>query len=539
MKKLLLFLLLVLSISIFANGSNNPNNKIYNDIDYWYGLGLIDRLPPIRPYSSQYIIHILNIIVENGDDQDVIKAKNYLAEYSNTRLDMKVNSKNFYNFDIPKTVSSFGIDANVNPIKNVYANIDVNINFMNITDSDFFPAYRELGIDFNIDDSDFSVMDIDIGMYQGLNMSSSFGNENMWFQSGIMRTGFGPLFSDSVVLNPSSQQSTHFSYTWMHNNFTLSYLFLPILASDNEGNDLRDNKYLAIRSYDFYFTKWWNFQFFESVIYGRSGVKPEYLIPFGQFFYSAGMSQTLDVNSMMGISSVFNLPQNINLKSTLYLDDVNFKEVVKLNFDSKMKLAGQFVGEWNIRSQVLKTLSLGYTAILPYMYTHIDYEDNSDRVESDYNENQSFNYQNYTHAGKTLGPYNMDPNSDKITLVLGTKLPLDLLCNFNLNLIRHGNATPDDSDSSVNFPSDGTIFDPGFSSFGRYMYTLSNPFLTQDIIETTLMGSLNISTPNYTLGSGEISFGAGYTYSFTNNKDLIDGKTQHENLVELSFEYKF
>jgi len=543
MKKVLFSIFISLSVLLFSNGSNDPNNKIYRDIDIWYGAGLIDRLPPIRPYSSQYIISILKDIEAKGVPSDALKAKKYLSEYVNNSIDSTIYSHNYYNFDEVKTISGFGLEGNVNPHKNVYGNIDFGMNLLNRTEDNFFPTIKSMNLDYNDDDANVSVKGITLDIFQSLNISSSFGTDSMWFQSGVMRSSFGPLFSDSVVLNSSASQATHFSYTWMHKNFTLSYLLLPILASDNYGEGLRDDKYVSIKSYDFYFFDWWNFQFYESVTYGRGGVKPEYLLPFGQFFYSAGLSQTLDVNSMMGLSSTFRLPNNFNLKGTFYMDDINFNELIKFNLDSKMKVAAQFNLDWTPNKTDIKKISLTYTAILPYMYTHIDYEDNSERVDDNGNEVNTdglFNYQNYTHKGISLGPYNMDPNSDKLSLSFIGQLKNNIGINLSLNLQRHGNASEgvDESIATDNSNQDGSVFDTGFSNLGRYLYNNSNPFLTQDIIETIFSSEVEITTVDYVLDKGVINFALGYIYAFTNNRDLVNGKKTNDNLVSFSINYK-
>lgn len=559
MRKYLILLLLSLSVLIYSNGSNNPNDPIYDDIDLWYGIGLIDRLPPIRPYPSQFIISVLEKVKTNGDKNEQVKANKYLELYTNNRLDKKIVSDNYMNLSDFQTISGFGLLGNVNPHEYIYGSLDVNLYFfnrieedyINISDSElgFFPKYRSLDIDYNDDDSNFSAGGLTVDYFQGLNISSSVGDEKMWFQSGLMRSSFGPLYSDSVVLNPSVKQTTHYSYTWMHDNFTLSYLLLPILASNHQGEELREGKFLSIRSYDFYFTDWWNFQFYESVVYGRNGLKPEYMIPFGQFFYSAGLSQTLDVNSMMGVSSVFRLPQNIDLKGTVYVDDLQFNELTKLNFDVKMKMAGQFNLDWTANKKYLKSVSMGYTAILPYMYTHIDYEDNSVRegdVDDEGNliigadEVYKFNYQNYTHMGDSMGPYAMDPNSDKIALNIKSRLPFGLNTDLEFYYIRHGNATPEDQEGLTEiFETDGSINDTGFSNEGRYLYNYSNAFLTQDVLERVLSTEISLYTDYFELGFGEIMYGVGYTYTYTMNKDLEDGKEYHESLIDIFFEYKF
>lgn len=558
MKKLLIILLLsIIAINIFSSGTNNPRDEIYNHIDRWRNQELIDRLPPIRPYSAQYIISILEKIVQIGDDSDITIAKKYLEYYNSYSLDFILKHNSYYDFDGYNTISGLGAEANLPLHKYVYGSFDINAYLLNQKDGvSASPNTRSPGVDYVIDNMHVDALGTRWYMYQGLNVNASFGTDKVWFQSGLMPSSFGPLFSDSVVLNPNTKQATHYSVTWIHDYFTFSNLFLPIVATDNSGSldSIADDKYLHTRSLDFAFTNFWDFQFYESVVYGGEGVKPIFFLPFSQYFYSAGQGGTWDVSSLIGLSSRLQFPNNLSFKATAYVDDINAIEFVKLNFDSKLKMAAQGEIEWTPKKSVIDYAKVSYTAIMPYMYTHITEtpEDSNTFSEDDtwdirhHALKEYMNYENYTHYGKSMGPYGMEPNSDKIALNLGIKLPKGFKLKVNGEFQRHGDSSEnelddegdlDKVDGAEPLPTDGSIFDPGYGWEKGYLYQNSNPFLTQSLLETSVLAEAIITTPKLPLLGGLFYSEFGYAYMYIENYNLEKDKDVSDSFIRLTVNY--
>ncbi|MGL1890168.1 MAG: hypothetical protein OCD02_01010 [Spirochaetaceae bacterium] len=569
MKKILLILSIILiSFNIYSSGSNSARDEIYEDIDHWRNIGLIDRLPPIRPYPAQYLIFIFNEVIKRGGEIDVIKAQRYLESFTTMNLESTIKHNSYTDLEEYETISGFGLEANIPLHEYFTAGIDINVFMLNQIDMDTLAPTRSTGIDLNIDNMTIETGDITWDVLQSLNMNAGFGTDRLWFQSGMMSSSFGPLFSDSVVLNPNAKQAAHFSGTWIHDLFTASYLFMPIVATDNTGDEETDDKYIHIRSLDFKFTDFWEFQFYETVVYGGKGVKPIFFLPFNEFFYSAGQGGTWDVNSLLGLSSRFQFPQNISLYGTVYLDDINAIEVVKLNFDTRFKLAAQFNLDWSPEESVISTVNLTYTAIMPYMYTHITETPEDDAYLTD---DQDFdirshalaeylNYENYTNGGVSMGPTGMEPNSDKIGLNVTFNIPKGFKIKLTSEILRHGNSSSDedrdygdetldadgntidtDNDGIADeaIPTDGTIFDPGYGWTGGYQYKNSTPFLTQDVIETLFLNEIVIVSPRVPLRSGEIYGELGYAFAYIENKDLVEGDDDYASYIRLSFNYSF
>ena len=537
MKKsaLLFIILFIVNIAIMASGTNNPDDVIYKDIDKWRSIGLIDRLPPIRPYPAQYLISILEEVILKGDKKEIALAKKYLEKYTSTELSFKIAHNSFSNLDEVKFIEAFGIDGNFLLNEFVTGNIDINLYFLNSVSATVIPTNQSYNINYNADDANIDILNLTLYLYQGLDMNMGIGTDSFWFQSGIMQSSFGPLFDNSVVLNSEAYQAMHYSLTWKHELFTASYLFLPILATDNTGSNVTSGKYIHIRSLDFEFTKWWEFQFYETIVYGGNSIKPEYFLPFGEFFYTAGLSSTADANSLMGLSSRFQLPKNLSLTGTVYADDVHFNEMAKLNFNAKMKIAAQGELAWTPNDKFLKELKFNYTVVMPFMYTHQSNTDDDKWANeaSDYT-----NYENYTNNGYSMGAYGMEPNSDKFGITIDFKLPLDFKASIHSEFKRHGNSSEGiESDSQIE--KDGTIFDTGFNNVGEYLFQLANPFLNQLVIEGTFINQITLTSPSITFVKGELTGTTTFTHQYIENENLVKGNNNSSFFLSVNINYIF
>ena len=100
MKKIILLLTALLAFvsSGFAQISSDPNNTFYEDAQIWERNGIIETLPPIRPYPVGIIKKILTTVIEKGNESQAKKAQEYLEELTgrpfHAELEIDGNYKN-------------------------------------------------------------------------------------------------------------------------------------------------------------------------------------------------------------------------------------------------------------------------------------------------------------------------------------------------------------------------------------------------------------------------------------------------------------
>jgi len=159
---------------------------------------------------------------------------------------------------------------------------------------------------------------------------------------------------------------------------------------------------------------WGEFGFWESVISSDRGIDIAYLNPL-IFLKSAEHSLHDRDNSFMGFDATIRPFKNIELRSTLMLDDYNFSEIGKGYWSNKIayNVAALYSLPFNI------DIGAEYARVEPYTFSH-------------------FNYQNsYTNDSVLIGSI-LQPNSEQYSLLFqywwGNRYPLLV----SINYTRHG-----------------------------------------------------------------------------------------------------
>lgn len=508
MKKIILLLsLLAFTASmIVALDINDPNDRLYDDLEFWQERGYYRHLPPVQPYPAQLLIELLDKVVEQGTRDDVEKAEEYLAEIQQP-------------FHMEATVEgSSSINNSGIGVTNLGAYAELRGQF---GDLDWLTAWGEVGgfAVINYENPDYFTYNANypysgaptldmkpdaggignIDFMESLSSSMTIGTSNLYFTGGMTRASYGPFYDDGIVLSNNANHQGHFELTWRGDEFSFSSILLTLVGTDNLGQGSYNNKYLVMHSYNWAPLDWLDIGFVETVVYGER-FDPLYILPFTELFYSQGYAG-FDDNALMGITARILLPEAIEIAGAIYVDDVGFNDLIKFNFDTKLKLAWEAGVSWSPGEKWLHKVSFDYTAVMPYMYTHKPKDDTSPMTGV-------MNPDNYTQAGRSLG-VSLSPNSDRFQLNAEFRPWKYLDIGFHTSLRRHGNAsivngvnvvdpTQDNLDGSHDnddlLPGDGSIYDAGVDDSQQYVFQDSNNFLNQDVIEYIFQIGLDLST---------------------------------------------
>lgn len=508
----LLFAVICLS-SLSGLTTSDPNDPIYTYLTIWEHKGYIKNLPPLRPYSTQLILTLLHEVSTKTSGKNAETANDYLKQLS-PKLSLSPAVSSSARFAENTYFGEMTVNGKMEAMPAPYLSLsgDFNVNLIKMVGGNGEPAYKRTLKDYLPDWADVDIGGQNFLVRQGINSSVAIGSDSLYFQTGLIRSSFGPFFTDGAVISPTAPQSGHFSFTWRQESFTFTSVLLSLTATNNEGKGRYPEKYLVLHSLNVYPLDWLELEAFETVVYGGR-FEPLYLMPFAEYFYLQGVLGFPD-NSLLGFSSSIRLPYNLKYNFLLYADDLHFNDMIRFDFDTKYKLSLQTGISWAPETEKVNLLSLDYLLVTPYMYTHAP-DTPADAV----------NYLNYTQLGVNLGP-DLEPNSDRLTLVLLTS-PLSFLdLELKGRYIRHGNGSVD---GSVNVGGgDGTIFDDGFNG-GICTFQDTTRFLRQDIIEKTLQIGL---TAEVTYPFNNLLFTAttGYTLEYIRNKDLVPGEEWNQYL---------
>lgn len=546
MKKVLSVVLgcLFFAVSAFAQVSVNPNDPFYEHAFNWYNRGIVDRLPPTRPYPLQNIKMILEEVLEKGNDKD----REYVAEiyeriggrklrlYFDAVAQMDYKKKNLdgdSDASQGKNICIYpGVEGDVvfRDYEKLSVGYKMGIAAVKSTDTDHMPKYSTTMHDGVFDPSEIGP----IKMYLDVNDIVAYGSENVFVQGGIYRNGYGNYLGQGLVLNDKRFHSTNISFTFMNDriSFTQQVSALGSTSSyDGNTDSLKADKILGFHSIGVDVCKWFDFAFYESTIIGkRFDIGALVPVP---YMISEELSGALD-GVFMGLALNFKPFPGLMFATDLCIDDFPINDFVKLKWDSKYRIAARTGVIWSLNdNRWVDKVSLSYTAITPYTYSHWDY--------SDYESNAVIkpgarNYQNYTNNGIKIGSM-LEPNSDAIELSVDMHPISGLKLNFHGMYSRHGNVCESLTDEEAmeylsalpgTYSTDGSIYTHAMfsnpdSDLGKHVDTAWNSlnFLSQDHLMTTIQLGVDAE---YLLPQNYYGFNvtlkAGLTFEYIKNYNV-------------------
>ena len=205
------------------------------------------------------------------------------------------------------------------------------------------------------------------------------------------------------------------------------------------------------------------------------------------------------------------MPFGASAGAVLYIDDLNFRQIREMNFDSgQNKLALDLEGEIAPPLPILTVIDARYRMVTPYMYAHHP---------------SALDYLQYTHHGRHLGTL-LHPNSDEIR-VRGRSYPVPWLAiDLSVRKVRHGGGCGDTTDSKC------TVWHHGLVG-GRFVFHGPSEFLKQDMLEHLLQARAGVEA-HVDLEPAEMSVALAYTYQQVSNRDLVPGADELAHLIEVS-----
>lgn len=526
-------LLFVLSVTaLYGVNVSDPNDDLYGWIDVWYSRGYLRSLPAYRPYPIQYLKKVLETVEKTArTPEDREKAEEYAALFKKKfGIDLSFYGNSL--FSTRSTPYLFS-EAAVEPFLNLGL-FTGSLKFGPggyLNKNPVYPA-NSRNLRTLMEDSTWNVPAGNTRLYGGFasNTLLSVGNDFIFFQGGIHRNAYGPFTGDSIVLSSSAREVPTFSLTYTSKYFTFSNVFMGLLAHLGNG-PFRNvpGKFLMFRSYEITPLDWLSFRIFESTLFGGR-FAPIYFVPFAPMFLGLVHTGTYD-NGLMGASLTVKFPLNFRLDTTLYMDDFNFKGMLKnalqvgLNWSAPGEKAG-----------FISRAALDYTLVGPFMYTH-RWENNL-TGGSNLKADEQINYLDYIHDGENLA-VNLEPNSGRLRFMMDFNFPFRLKINLVSMLIHHGNASGGQTGS-------GDLYDNGWlqNAAGKTIGHLFNDasFLGQDVLETVFRQKIGLRyTFLWDKAGIALSPFLDYVFQYTWNRDLVKGQNGADHFVNagLSFRYRF
>lgn len=512
-----------------AQVSADPNDPFYGDLPVWETMGLVNHLPAARPYPMNVVEEILQTVIDRAPERERRVA---LAHYKRLfgksfTIGAKVSATLDTDLDRQLDISVVSADFNhylFRDLLSVSGSFDLWAT-NRLPDEEVRPAFTSSAKDVVADNSHVGPF----WVLPSFNSSVSFGTTDVYLIAGLMRGSYGPFHADGVVAGSGATHSGQLSFAFRRENWTFNSSLYGLSATRdadyNAGVSMDDlayypEKFLAVHSLDFHPFDWLSVSFLESVMYGGR-IEPMYMLPLTVYFLNQGLTGFND-NSYMGAMFTVKPAAGWKIDGVLYADDLSFNDIATFHWDTKWRLAAQlgvsYAPSWG---NILSLISFNYTMVTPYTYAH---------KESDARDYYAPNYQNYLHAGVPFGA-NLEPNSDRFTLLVKTR-PLECLdVDFVGTLIRHGNVNENMEwkfireylTSGDTYITDGSMANASATGAGHARF-YDTPFLTQDTIRYIWQFGFDANCRLPVLKSGGyMVFRLSYRFEADRNADVGTG----------------
>ena len=521
----------------FAQASVEINDPFYKEAQNWELRGLTSTLPQLRPYPVNVIKRVLNDVIENGTERDEKKAKEeyerifekpwtpYLKATGGAKLSLSDYDSGSENETTKDFHAEIGIGGDVSFHRLVSVGYKFGIYGQRSNFSDYSPLYTSMP-----EDSIFDPVDAGpLTAYLNWNMNLAVGTQSVYGTGGMNRLGFGPFIGDGLALNDAGYHSANLTFNATTEKWSYASAYETIGATRNMGRDVDSNwlstgKYLAFHALKWHAFEKINVTYYENIIFGPQN-NLSYITPAPYYAVQniGGASDNLQMGLLFEIKPI----QGVNWATDFFADDIELNEVLKLNFDTKLRFGFQTGVIYAPEDSLFSQISVNYTAIMPYVYAHWEYEDSQSAEFDGY----TWNRQNYTNSGVNIGS-SLDPNSDKISL----KARMSPLANLTIvlfgNVIRHANSAEDFSDDEAaeymlaaknTYATNGTLYmSQMFSSSGSSGKHVDSAweklgFMTSDHKMYVTQLGLNAEYTFARTRAGRFSLCAGYTFEYVKN----------------------
>lgn len=502
---------------VFPQASVEIHDRFYKEAQMWELRGLTSTLPQLRPYPVNVIRRVLSDVIENGGEDDAELAREeyerifqkawtpYLKASAGAKISHGSGSDDSATKDFHAEI---GVGGDISVHRLVSAGYKFGVYGQRNDFHDYSPLYSSMEEDSIFDPVDAGFLTA----YLNWNMNVAFGNESVYGGGGLSRLGFGPFIGDGMALNDAGYHSANLTFNATRGSWSYASAYETIGATRNMGREaggswLAGGKYLAFHALKWHAFRRFNVTYYENIIFGPHN-NLAYIMPAP--YYAVQNIGGANDNLQMGLLFEARPVKGLALTADFFADDIDLNEVLRLNFDSKLRFGFQTGVIYGPESPFRPRLTLNYTAIMPYVYAHWEYNDGRTAAF----DGMTWNYQNYTNSGVNIGSA-LDPNSDKISLTAQFSPVRNLTLSLTGNFIRHANSAEDFSDDEAavymlakknTYATNGTLY-------------MSQMFVNEEGSGGTHVSSawdkLGFMTSGHKMYVTQLGLGAEYTFSRT------------------------
>lgn len=507
----------------FGQVSVNPDHEFYYELERWEALGLIEQQSPLRPYPIGKIEDVLNVIAQCDNEKEASKAKAMYESIFEKKWNLVLDVNGTFKKSSLENDKDAFIRIGVEGDAAVFNGFSVGYELTGFAGRGYIPGIMPAYHQNSATLSDSSFVGPILGCLE-CNGNFAYKNGNFYAQTGINRLSLGLFLDDGLAISNNARHTVNAALSYDNGFINYTEGMIGLVATNGEGEKgvLYPNKFLSFHSIGVNFNKNFSLGFYEAAIFGNR-FDPAYFIPM-PYLVTEGVTGFNEDNVFMGGTMIVRPGEGFTWKIDGFLDDFGITKWSQYH-DFKLRCSGRTSLEY-VSPYVdwLDKVSLDYTFVTPYMYTHVVNYGGTYPISD-------VNYQIYDNAGRHLGTA-LEPNSDRIQLAATFKPVTGLTIGLGGSFIRHSNINENLSMSDqlgyIRAPygyavSDGSIRNhglvpenypyTGFDTDGWYQVN----FMKQDTVEYTMQANLNAKYSLPKMKIGNLSIEMGYTFEFIKN----------------------
>jgi hypothetical protein len=498
--------------------SADPCDEFYTAAAGWSVRGVVDELPPVKPYPLPVIKRILETVIETGSKSDCAVAKDYYERIFNKPWNIAVETeeKNFFsrntatdeyssNFQLNGTIRDYG-DIMFSDVFSAGYRASVSVSAFDLSDDDFTDKwtrqrYDTLGNGIHTDD---------INVDFNANCMVSYSTAKITLAAGYNRIGFGPFIDGGNVLNQYGYNSPQVLFTFNGKYIDFTQYFAALESSDLNGENKKYGKFLTFHSVRFALGEKWHVSYYDAAVYSNR-FDFSYFIPMPNIIIAE--SNGNNDNILSGFLFEYNFLRGISWVSDLTIDYLDYTKLMKLKLTGDYRVAMKTGLIYSPFDSLCEMMALDYTFVTPYTYSYgtIDSSDGSYTSS-------------FTNGGTSIGS-SLPSNSDQISMQIRLAPMHNLKVTTLVSIAHHANeyeSLSDENAEKVFTANRASVQNGGKPVYatdgGIYaVYGDTTKFLSEDHIMTICRGGVKFSYKFACVRSGALFLNSEFSYTYIHN----------------------
>ncbi|MFA6855674.1 MAG: hypothetical protein WCR31_00565 [Treponema sp.] len=509
---------LLCSYQLTAQVSADPCDEFYSVAAGWYVRGVLDELPPVKPYPLPVIKHILETTIEKGSAGDSAMAKKYYERIFNKPWNaaVELNEKNVSsknektdeyadNIQLKGTLRGYG-DFMFGDIFSIGYSSGMSTTAFDLYADDFTDKWSPVRYDTLGEGIHTGSVDIDFNA----DCLASYSTEKITLAVGYSRIGFGPFIDGGNVLNQNAYNSPQVLFVFNGRYIDFTQYFAALETSDFNGKNKKYGKFLTFHAVRIPFGKRWRISYYDAVVYSNR-FDPSYFILVPNIMIS--LANGYNDNLLSGFLFEYNFCRGLSWNTDLTIDHIDYTQLMKIKLTGDHRFALKSGLTYSPIDSLCEMMSLDFTFVTPYTYSY----GTINSVDGSYTSS-------FTNDGTSMGVL-LPSDTDQISLRIQLNPMRNLKVTTLFSIAHHANEYESLSTENAekvfnaNYTSVQNGGDPVYATDGGIyaVYGDTTKFMSEANIMTICRGGVKISYEFPHVSTGSLYLNSEFSYTYIHN----------------------